>query len=85
MLNRSLGMPSRQQWADKYLGHTWYIGKRFLANPTASSSAPCPQESNPWISNVSEHTSTHVMSESQTPSSESKMPVRTVSQKFSRP
>ena len=29
----------------------------FLANPVASSSAPYPQESNPWISNVSEHTS----------------------------
>ena len=26
-----------------------------------------PQESNPWVSNVSEHTSPHVMSESQTP------------------
>ena len=39
----------------------------FFANPTASSSAPCPQESNPWISNVSEHTSRHVISVSQTP------------------
>ena len=39
----------------------------FFANPTASSSAPYPQDSNPWISNVSEHTSPHVMSESQTP------------------
>ena len=38
-----------------------------FANPTVSSSAPCPQESNPWVSNVSEHTSPHVMSESQTP------------------
>ena len=27
-----------------------------FANPTASSSAPCPQESNPWISNVFKHT-----------------------------
>ena len=39
----------------------------FFANPTTSSSAPCPKESNPWGSNVSEHTSPHVMSESQTP------------------
>ena len=39
----------------------------FLQKPTASSSAPYPQESNPWISNVSEHTSSHVMSENQTP------------------
>ena len=32
-----------------------------------SSSAPYPQESNPLISNVSEHTSPHVMTEGQTP------------------
>ena len=38
-----------------------------LANPTSSSSAPYPQELNPWVSNVSKHTSPHVMSESQTP------------------
>ena len=36
-----------------------------FANPTASSSAPYPQESNPWSSNVSEHTSPHVTSECQ--------------------
>ena len=36
-------------------------------NPTASSSAPYPQGFNPWISNVSQHTSPHVMSERQTP------------------
>ena len=58
MLSRSLGMPSR--------GHAWFFGKCF-ANPMASSSAPYPQESNPWVSNVSEHTWPHVMSESQTP------------------
>ena len=39
----------------------------FFVNPTASSSAPYPQGFDPWISNVSEHTSPHVMSESQTP------------------
>ena len=38
-----------------------------FANPTASSSAPFPQRINPWIFNVSEHTSPHVMSESQSP------------------
>ena len=38
-----------------------------FANPTASSSAPYPQESNPCVFNVSKHTSPHVMSESQTP------------------
>ena len=67
MLSRSLGMPSRKKWTAKYLGHALYIGKHFFANPTTSSSAPYPQESNPWISNVSEHTPPHVMSESQTP------------------
>ena len=60
------GNAEPQQWAAKYLGHTWFFGKLF-SNPTASSSAPNPQESNPWISIVSEHTSPHVMSESQTP------------------
>ena len=39
----------------------------FFANPTASSSAPYTQRSHPRISNVSEHTSPHVMSERQTP------------------
>ena len=43
------------------------ISGNVFANPTASSSAPYPQGSNPWVSNVSEHTSPHVMSESQTP------------------
>ena len=36
-------------------------------NPTASSSSPYPQGFNPWISNVSEYTSPHAMSERQTP------------------
>ena len=48
------------------LGHTGISGNVF-ANPTASSSAPYPQELNPWSSNISEHTSPHVMSENQTP------------------
>ena len=43
------------------------ISRNVFANLTASSSAPYPQESNPWVSNVSEHTSPHVMSERQTP------------------
>ena len=43
------------------------ISGNVFVNPTASSSAPCPQESNPWVSNVSEHTLPHVMSERQTP------------------
>ena len=55
-----------QQWAAKYLGHAWKIGKRF-ADPAASSSAPHPQELNPWSSDTSENASPHVMSENQTP------------------
>ena len=66
MLIRSLGMPSRNKGPPSIWGAQGFSGSVF-ANPTASSSAPFPQESNPWISNVSEHTSPHAMSESQTP------------------
>ena len=83
MLSRSLGMPSRNDRPPS-IWDTHGISGNGFANPTASSSAPYPQESNPWISNVSEHTSPHVMSECHT-SFGSEMPVRTVSQKFIRP
>ena len=83
MQSRSLGMPSCNNGPPSIWDPHGISGNVF-ANPTASSSAPYPQESNPWISNVSEHTSPHAMSESQTPV-QSDMPVRTVSQKFSRP
>ena len=43
-----------------------FSGNVFV-NPTASSSSPYPQELNPWISNVSEHTSPHVTCERRTP------------------
>ena len=66
MLSRSLGMPSRNHGPPS-IWDTHGISGNVFANPTASSSAPHPQESNPWISNVSEHTSPHVMSERQTP------------------
>ena len=65
MLSRSLGMPSRSDRPPSIWDTHGKPGNVF-ANPTASSSALYPQESNPWISNVSEHTSPHVMSESQT-------------------
>ena len=42
-------------------------GENVFANPAASSSAPYPQELNPWSSNRSEHTSPYVMSENRTP------------------
>ena len=66
MLSRSFGMPSRKTGPPSIWDTHGKSGNVF-ANPTASSSAPCPQESNPWISNVPEHTSPHVMSECQTP------------------
>ena len=66
MLSRSLGMPSRKNGPSRIWDTHGTLGN-VVANFTASSSAPYPQESNPCISNVSEHTSPHVMSESQTP------------------
>ena len=66
MLTRSLGMPSRKNGPPS-IWDTHGISGNVFANPTASSSAPYPQESNSWITNLSEHTSPHVTSESQTP------------------
>ena len=66
MLSRSLGMPCRNVGPPS-IWDTHGISGNVFANPTASSSAPCPQELNPWSSNVSEHTSPHAMSQSQTP------------------
>ena len=66
MLSRSLGMPSRNDGPPD-IWDTHGISGNVFANPAASSSAPFSQELNPWSSNVSEHTSPHVMSESQTP------------------
>ena len=66
MLSRPLGTSSRREGPPSIWDTRGFSGN-VCANPTASSSAPYPQESNPWISKVSEHTSPHVMSESQTP------------------
>ena len=65
MLSRSLGMPSRNNGPPS-IWDTHGISGNVFANPTASSSAPYPQVSNPWISNVSEHISPQVTSERQT-------------------
>ena len=56
MLSFSLGMPSRNNGPPS-IWDTHGISGNVFANPTASSSAPYPQELNPWSSNVSEHTS----------------------------
>ena len=66
MLSRSVGMLSRNGRPPSIWDTHGFSGNVFV-NPSASSSAPCPQEFNPWISNASEHTSPHVMSGSQTP------------------
>ena len=60
MLSRSLGMPSRSDGPPS-MWDTHGISGQFFANPTAPSSALYPQESNPSVSNVSEHTSPRVM------------------------
>ena len=66
MLCLFLGMPSRREGPPSIWDTHGFSGNVF-ANPQASSSSPCPGGINPWISYVSEHTSPHVMSESQTP------------------
>ena len=66
MLSRSLGMPSRNGKPTDIWDSQGISGNVF-ANPPASSSSPYPGEFNPWISNVSEHTSPHITSERQNP------------------
>ena len=66
LLSLSLGMPILKNGPPS-ICDTHGISGIVFANPLTSSSALYPQESNPWSSNVSEHTSPHVMSESQTP------------------
>ena len=66
MLSRSLGMPSRNDGPPS-IWDTHGISGNVFVNPPASSSSLYPQGFNPWFFNVSEHTSPHVMSESQTP------------------
>ena len=61
------GHAEPQLWAAKYLGHGMENRETFFAYPTASSSATFPQSINSWNTNMSERTSPHVMSESQTP------------------
>ena len=66
MLSRSFGVASRRDGPPS-IWDTYGISGNAFANPTTSSSVPYPQESNPLVSNASEHTSPHVMSESQRP------------------
>ena len=59
MLRRYVGMPSRREGPPS-IWETHGISGNVFANPTASFSAPYPHESNPWSSNVSEHTHHHM-------------------------
>ena len=68
MLSRSTGMPSRKNGPPS-IWDTRGISGNVFANPVASSSAPYPQEMNPWSSHLSEqiHSSQAAKNENQTP------------------
>ena len=64
LLSRSIGMPSRRVGPPS-IRDTHCISGNVFANPVASSSAPYPQELNPWETTIEEplHTSTAEKSE----------------------
>ena len=68
MLSRSVGMPSRREGPPS-IWDTHGISGNVFAGPVASSSAPYPQELNPWSSGRAEpiHSSTAEKGEKQTP------------------
>ena len=68
MLSRSIGMPSRREGPPS-IWDTHGVSGNVFANPVASSTAPYPQELNPWSSGISEliHSSTAEKNENQTP------------------
>ena len=68
MLSSSIGMPSRKDGPPS-IWDTHGISGNVFANPVASSTAPYPQELNPWSSGISEpiHSSTAEKDENQTP------------------
>ena len=68
MLSRSTGMPSRKDGPPS-IWDTHGISGNVFATPVASSTAPYPQELNPWSSHVSEpiHSSQTGKNENQTP------------------
>ena len=67
MLSRSIGMPSRREGPPS-IWDTHGISGNVFVNPDASSSAPYPQELNPWSSSTEEplHSSTVEKSERRT-------------------
>ena len=84
MLSRSFGMPSRKDGPPS-IWDTHGISGNVFEDPVASSTAPYPQELNPWSWGISEPISLINGGEEweSDTSSSSEMPVRTVSQKFS--
>ena len=68
MLSRSIGMPSRRDGPPS-IWDTHGTSGNVFADPVASSTAPYPQELNPWSSGISEpiHSSTAEKNENQTP------------------
>ena len=68
MLSRSKGMPSRKDGPPS-IWDTHGMSGNVFANPVASSTAPYPQELNPWSSHMSEtiHSSPTGKNENQTP------------------
>ena len=73
MPSRFLGTQSRREGPPS-IWDTHGTSGNVFANPIASSSALFPQELNQWSSNISEHTSPHVMSGSQTPVQDQRCP-----------
>ena len=58
MPNRSVGMPSRREGPPS-IWDTHAKSGNVFANPDASSSAPCPQDLNPWSSSDQRSRFTH--------------------------
>ena len=69
MLSRSIGMPSRKDGPPSIWDTHSIYRETFFADPVASSTAPYPQELNPWSSEMSGpiHSSTAENNENQTP------------------
>ena len=68
MLSRSIGMPSRGEGPPS-IWDTHGTSGNVFADPVASSTAPYPQELNPWSSGISEpiHSSTAEKNQNRTP------------------
>ena len=77
MLSRSFGMPSRKDGPPS-IWDTHGMSGNVFASPVASSTAPYPQELNPWSSHMSEpiHSSTVEKNENQTPVQDQRCPSR---------